>query len=145
MKVIFASSKLPAAVAINFFSGGSNYHHCGHIIGDFVVEARFLKGVVITPLKEFKARGKWAILEYEVPNEQAAEEFSKSLIGKNYDFSGAFGHPFGGRWANPDNWYCSEHVNTSLFKGGVEMFKRTKSITPRDLYIHPLGKLVQVS
>ncbi len=142
MDVIFTGSNLPLALAIKMFTGGCPYNHCGHIIGDQVVEARFLKGVVITPLEEVKKRGPWVIKRYPVPFQNLAEATSKMLVGMGYDTMGALGHPFGGKWDRLEKWYCSEHVEYSMSQGGLKAFKDSKSTTPRDIYIMGCGEFV---
>lgn len=146
MKVIFTSSNYPLPLAIRFFTG-CRWHHCGIIYNDnTVIEASARGGVRGVTLNSFKARGKYCIVDFEVPKEVAAMTFLYSQLGKPYDWSGAIAYPFRGDWQNRDKWYCSELVAATLNVGGVSLFRDgIRSITPRDLYINAIGKLTYES
>jgi hypothetical protein len=111
MKVIFGSNNLPLSVLIKLFTW-SKWSHCGVVDGDYVIEARALKGVVRTPLKEFIARYnriEIATLPTLRDHEQIMK-LSELEMGKPYDFSAVFGIAFRTGWADPSKWFCSELV-----------------------------------
>ena len=146
MQVIFTSSDLPLALAVRFFTG-CRWSHCGVVYnGSSVIEASALHGVRAVSLNDFKARGKYCIVDFEVRDEHAAMHFLYNQLGKPYDWTGAIAYPFRGDWQEATKWYCSEIVAASLSAGGVDLFRDgIRSITPRDLYINNVGKLIYES
>lgn len=150
MRVIFTSSNLPAALAIRFFTG-CRWHHCGIIYenqgGDpVVIESRAIVGVQAVTLQDFKNRGDWCIIDYDVADSGAAERFLYSQLGKPYDWGGAIAYPFRGDWQDRKKWYCSELVAATFEQGKSPIVRQgVRSITPRDLFINPCGKMVAQS
>jgi hypothetical protein len=116
----------------------SEWSHCGVVVGDYVIEATMFRGVVATPLEEFKRDRKWAIVEFPVEDEEAAIKALYKEIGKKYDWLGLLGMPFIRRWHSTDNWFCSELTAYVLKEGGLSCFRYPQyRITPRDLWNLP--------
>lgn len=137
MKVIFSSSPLLGSWVLRTFLF-SEWSHCGTIIGDCVIEATSNHGVVLTPLTEFKNGRTWVIVEFPVPDEEAAIKALLNEVGKRYDWLGLFGIPFLRNWQKEDSWFCSELTSYGLESGGLPCFRYSKwRITPRDLWNLP--------
>lgn len=125
MQVIFCSNNKPFALLIRLVTW-SKWHHAGVIDGDEVIHARAFKGVVVEKLEDVKKR---------YPNHKIREllgvsESARSEVGKKYDWSAIFGHPFN-RWDDPKRWYCFELVAkcSPLFDS-----EHYQSIDGNDLY-----------
>ena len=145
MKVIFSSSDLPFALAIRFFTG-CLWHHCGIIYDDMVIESRAATGVQAVKLQDFKNRGDWSIIDYDVADIGKAEQFLLSQLGKPYDWGGAIAYPFRGDWQDRKKWYCSELAAATFEAGNSQLVRKgVRSITPRDLFINPYGKVIATS
>lgn len=146
MKVIFTSSNLPFALAIRFFTG-CKWHHCGILYDDnTVIESRALAGVKGVTLQDFKNRGDWCIIEYDVADEVKAKQFLFRQLDKPYDWGGAIAYPFRGDWQDRKKWYCSELVAATFEAGSSQLVRKgVRSITPRDLFINPNGKIIAAS
>lgn len=137
MKVIFSSSPKVGSFILRTLLF-SEWSHCGVVVDNFVIEATLEKGVVKTPLSEFKHDRKWAIVEFPVPNEQVAIEELYKQIGSKYDWLGLFGIPFIRNWQKENRWFCSELVEHVLRVGGLAGFRYLPyRITPRDLWNLP--------
>lgn len=62
-------------------------------------------------------------------------------IGKPYDYTGILGFGFRRNWQDPDSWFCSEFISSSLHRGGMKIFsEEAHRISPRDLFINPYMK-----
>lgn len=137
MKVIFTSSRLPLALMIRGMTG-CKYHHCGIIDGNRVIEASIFHGVRAVSLETFKHRGEYVVVDIPLKDENAAREFLINQEGKGYDWTGALSYPFRKNWQNKDKWYCSELVAAVAKEGGTPIVREgVKTVTPRDIYIHP--------
>lgn len=92
------------------------FSHVGIIsqCGNYVYESVMGKGVVKTPLWEFKKRAShWETGRFPTVNRRRAYERAESLLGAPYDMLGviSLGIPFIGRdWECPDSWWCSEYL-----------------------------------
>lgn len=116
--IIYSRSNLPLSLAIRTVDRGPvkcPFSHVGKITpdGNNVIEALGGRGVVTTPLDEFKARSTaYQMGEFPVwdsPN--AAYSRARQQLGKRYDFKAVIGLglPFIGRkWDDPEKWFCSE-------------------------------------
>ena len=134
MQIIFASDKEPISKIISTITA-CKYHHVGAVFGDFVYEARF-KGVVKTPLAEFKKRGEYEIFDYPLKDEAAGLEFANEQIGKDYDFAGLISFPLRVQWQDPSKWYCSEEVAGIANAGGTPIAHESlHGVSPRDLLV----------
>ena len=138
MKVIFSGNWLPGSAAIRILTQ-ARWHHCGVIRGDTVIESRMFKGVTLTDIDEFKARGKWAIIDIPMSEEQEdiAINFMLGETGSGYDYSGIFAVLFVRReWQNPRKWYCSEIIAAACAAANKPI-ARTKvaGVSPRDIWI----------
>ena len=134
MQIIFASDKEPISKIISTVTA-CKYHHVGAVFGDFVIEARF-KGVVKTPLDEFKKRGEYEIFDYPLDNEDVALDFAKMQIGKEYDFAGLISFPLRVQWQDSSKWYCSESVAAITKAGGNPIAHESLTgVSPRDLLV----------
>lgn len=139
MKVIFTRNNWPASILIRVLTA-SRWHHCGIVIGNHVVEASAWGGVRKVPLGEFKTRGKWAIYDVPLTNEESMCEWLSQQLGKPYDWLGVFGLVLSHNWHKENRWYCSELVAAAAEKGGTQLVRRSlKGVTPRDLWVLPLA------
>lgn len=134
MKIAFATDSEPLSKLIRTVTS-CQWHHVGVVFNDeYVIEARFI-GVVKTPLADFKARGKYEIIDYEVPDEGVALDFALNQLGKQYDFAGLISFPFRVKWQDPSRWYCSELVAAIAAIGGSPIVRANlTSVSPRDLW-----------
>lgn len=139
MRGIFTSGNNIAAVAIKLATQ-CRWYHCGALTDDGVVyEARFAKGVIKSDLDEFKSRGHYLIIDYDVDDVTAATDFLESQVGKKYDYTGLYGYLTMDRdWQKPDSWYCSELLSAALDNGGTPVVsKLVGGVSPRDLITYP--------
>ena len=129
--LIFARSNQVGSLAIRLFTW-SRWSHVGIIDGDAVIEAVGFKGVVVTPLEEFKQRYSTYEIAY-APVEDIDRCYYRAYqqVGKKYDWSAIFGHIFRRRWDDTEAWVCSE-----LYAHSSEMvrYDRVSSFTPEDCY-----------
>lgn len=131
--VVFAKSRLPAGYIIRAFTW-SRWSHCGLVAGNYVYEARFLHGVVKTPIDEFKARySDWEIAQVPCHDIDQAYTFVKNQLGKSYDLIGAIGIGIRTSWNHSDKFSCSE----LLAAAGIGRFRkeRIKRISPEHLWM----------
>lgn len=135
MKLVFATDNEPLSKVIRAFTS-CPWHHVAVLFDDeYVIEARFV-GVIKTPLEEFKARGKYAIVDFPLKDEQAALEFAEAQIGKKYDYTGLIGFPFQRNWQHYAKWYCTELVAAITAAGKSPIIKSDlPGISPRDLWV----------
>lgn len=103
MKVIFGRSNTIGSLLIRLATW-SRWSHCGVIIGDDVIHAIPVKGVIREPLSEFKKRYKFELCEM-----RGDASLAVKFIGCKYDWGGVFGHWFG-IWNDAEKWFCSELV-----------------------------------
>lgn len=131
VKVIYGRNNLPFSWAIRLFTW-SRWSHCGIIDGTGVnvIEATARRGVIVTPLAEFKRRyKKWSVAELPTIND--AQSLARQEIGKPYDWSAIFGLALRTGWDKPDAWFCSELIAHCV---GLFRADRTGRITPEDLW-----------
>ena len=135
MQIIFATDGEPLSKVIRAVTN-CPWHHVGAIFNDeYVIEARFT-GVIKTPLSEFKARGKYTIVDYPVKDEGAALDFALDQLGKKYDMAGLISFPFRVRWQDDSRWYCSELVAAIAVAGGSPIVRANLTgVSPRDLWV----------
>ena len=131
--VIFAKNSKPISLLIRLWTW-SRWSHVGIITQDglSVIESVGGKGVIITPLHEFKARYT-AYEECHLPciSETAVYQAIRGEIGKPYDMSAIFGIVFRRDWDKQDAWFCSELV---AHASGIFRTKMIKRITPECLW-----------
>ena len=117
--------------AIRLFTW-SRWSHVGIIQGENVIEAVAGKGVIITPLSEFKARySAWEVAHAPVADPEIAYDKALAEVGKGYDYRAIFALIFRQRWDNKDAWICSElyaHVS------GIVRHGRMSRFTPEDAW-----------
>lgn len=90
----------------------SRWSHVGIVInGTHVLESIAFKGVVITPIEEFKKRYS-SIEEAEMPaiNKKLAILKAMTEVGKNYDYYALLGILLRTKWGSANKWFCSELV-----------------------------------
>ena len=134
MKLIFATDGEPLSKVIRAVTS-CPWHHVGVVFNDYVIEARFT-GVIKTPIDEFKARGKHAIVDCPVNDEGAALDFALNQLGKGYDLAGLISFPFRARWQHPSRWYCSELAAAIAEAGGSPLVRSDlNGVSPRDLWV----------
>lgn len=94
----------------------SRWSHIGLVAGNFVYEAAAFKGVVKTPLSEFKKRykGKWEIIEVCVKDADYVFTTAKSLVGCGYDYWGVFGLAFRLNLSEDRRYQCGEYMAECL-------------------------------
>lgn len=134
--VIFSRSRSLGSLLLRGFLW-SRWSHCGIVDGDRVVEAVSGRGVIVTPLVEFKARASdWEILDVPTDQPDAVLRAAYRQIGKPYDWAGVMGFAFRRCWQDDDSWFCSELIAWAFAKAGANLFRTDVwRITPRDLNI----------
>lgn len=86
MIVAFSRDYTIASFAIRLFTW-SRWHHCGVVTkdGQYVIEAKFFKGVVKTPIEEFKKSYRTVKFGKPPVKHKNWEQIAKSKIGNKYD------------------------------------------------------------
>lgn len=110
--VIFAKTWKPISLIIRLFTW-SRWSHCGIITedGKSVIESVGGKGVIVTPLLDFKRRySKWHIAYVPVQNRRISYQLARAEIGKEYDLKALFAIALRRDWECPDSWFCSELI-----------------------------------
>lgn len=82
---------------------------------------------------------------YEVAVEDGWK-YAQTMVGKPYDYIAAamLGLPFPRDWKDDSRWYCSELASASLLYAGMPIISPdTWGVTPRDLLLSPLIKMVR--
>lgn len=131
LPIIFARSNLIGSLAIRLFTW-SRFSHVGIIDGDYVIEAVGFKGVIKTPIEEFKARYSYTEEAYfYCDSVDEALSLAYDEIGKGYDWLAIFGHIFRRRWDNPDKWVCSELI---AYASQIVRHSRVSSYSPEDVF-----------
>lgn len=111
LKLIVGKGNNPISEAIKFKTF-SRWSHVGIVCGDYVFEAAAFKGVVKTPLVEFKNRynGNWEIFERYVHSTKAVYNKAESLLGCGYDYFGVFGIAVRLDLGSKSRYQCGEYV-----------------------------------
>jgi len=131
--VIYSRSTALAGLLIRNADRFGRWSHCGVVTPqDTVLEARFMDGVVETPIKTFKERcSHWYIRHIVVPYPEHGIEWFRHQKGKKYDFLAVFGLMFRRSWQEPDRWHCAEIVEQAIGKAGRPRFtESTNRISP---------------
>ena len=138
MRIIMQGNWLPLAAIIRIFTF-SRWHHVGVVLDDqTVIESRIFSGVQLTPLNDFKRRGRWAYIDVELPNEQRAVDWLYAQIGKRYDLTGLVRFAFQRRWLRDDKHYCTDLPAIAAIRGGRPLFNdRVNGYAPRDFDLLP--------
>lgn len=133
LNVIFVSNKKPGSLAIRLFCW-SRFSHCGIVIDNSqVIEAVAGRGVVLTPIEQFKARySKIALAEVPCENRQLALDLAKSELGKGYDYWAIPGLLFRTGWGSRRKWFCSELI---AYCSGAFRDNRVTRITPEHIWM----------
>lgn len=131
--VIFGSNRKPGSLAIRLFCW-SRFSHCGIIDGDYVIEAVRGKGVIKTPLAEFKTRYRKIDIA-QMPCDSAAKALhrARAQLGKPYDRLAIIGIVLRTGWQHPDKWFCSELL--AYCSGGVFRTNRVSRVTPEHVWM----------
>lgn len=75
-------------------------------------------------------------VQIDCPAPIAAMQFTRSQIGKGYDYLGAFGVPWRSPWHSEDRWYCSELVEAALQHGGRLRWRLNKrGVSPMESWL----------
>lgn len=131
MTVVFGRSSMIGSVLIRLFTW-SRWSHVGIVDGDMVIEAVGFKGVIITPLSEFKARySSTELASFPCKDNTLALTLAYREVGKGYDWGAIIGHIIRRRYDNPDKWVCSELV---AHVSGVVRKDRVSSVSPEDIF-----------
>lgn len=103
----------------------ARWSHCGVVTPEgTVIEARFFKGVVETPMAEFLARySKTESVDIECPNPADGVAFARESIGRGYDYLGALGNFFRANWHSMSRYHCAELVESAVFWAGRMRFR----------------------
>lgn len=134
VSVIYGRNNLPFSWLIRAFTW-SRWSHCGLITedGKSVIESVCGKGVVVTPLREFKRRySKWQIAYVPVQSKRTTYALARAEIGKPYDIKAVFAIALRRDWECPDSWFCSELL-AHCFRG---LYRRdsVSRITPECIW-----------
>lgn len=142
LRDIYARAHSLQAVIVRHFDNAApgTWSHCGAIVDaatPIVVESRPFMGVVLTPLDEFVARyTRTEIVEYEVPEPAAGNEWALGQIGCGYDYLAVLGRLFRRSWDEPNRWHCRELCEARLAVAGRRRFRASPSrITPNIGYM----------
>jgi len=126
LPVIYARTRTIGAVLIRAGAWWGPWSHCGIVDGAHVIESLAMKGgVVRSTLGEVIDRSSAYHIEHVAcPRPDLAIEWARSTVGQPYDWSGVFGIPFRARdWQAQGKWYCSEHVEAALSRGGRKRWR----------------------
>jgi uncharacterized protein YycO len=150
MKLIFTRAATPLSWLIRAntqepgYTISTGWSHVAIIVGDdHIVDAGFSRGVS-TPrkLSSFLANNpNHQIIDIKC-DDNAAELWLISQIGKRYDYEAYFGIAFYNmfdkdrNWQEEDKWFCSELAAACLVKGGVKFKEHARVITP--IHLHRL-------
>lgn len=122
-----------------FFTGGSRWSHCGIVDAErgVVIEALMFRGVVETPMQQWRRRYPSFELVYTAcPDPAAALAFARAQVGQRYDYWAAFGVPWRTSWDDPRRWYCSELLEAALAAGGRLRWRLTKrGVSPMESWM----------
>ena len=125
------------SAVIRAFPPRSRWSHCGVMVDGQVIEARAFKGVVSTPLTEFKDKATaWEIIRLWAPRPESGDSWALSTVGAEYDWGGVVAIPFSDRqWQQEGQWYCSEHAAVYTRKAGNPVHKvpYARGVTPGHL------------
>ncbi len=131
MKLIFGRNNLPFSWLIRIFTW-SRWSHVGIVVGDKVIEATALHGVVMTPIADFiKRYNDHSYATMLTENDGDAEFRALLEVGKKYDFSAIFGILFRSGWNQDNAWFCSELV---AHAAGTYRKDRVSRITPEMIW-----------
>jgi len=117
LQVIFARNWLPISLLIQIRTL-SRWSHVGVIMGNMVLESRGGKGVVLTPINEFKDRYTSTDIGYlPCVSKEKAEQFLTEQLGKEYDLKAIIGAAFNLKIDSSVAYHCSELIAeaTGLF------------------------------
>lgn len=112
----------------------SRWSHIGLLAGEYVYESVAFKGVVKTPVHEFKKRykGQWEIIEVTVADANRVYTTAKSLLGCKYDYFGVFGLAFRLNLSSNKRYQCAEYISECL---GIRPDKCYKT-TPEGIWLY---------
>lgn len=132
--VIFGRANKIGSAAIRLWTW-STWSHVGIVTkcGRYVIEAVAFKGVIKTPIEEFKKRYTKTVIAY-APIDKDIDEFYLELedyLGAGYDYLAIFGRIFRRRWNSPNRWICSELFAIAANIGRPE---RISSFDPEDIW-----------
>jgi hypothetical protein len=133
VRLIVGKGKNPFSYAIKAVTD-SRWSHIGLVAGDYVYESAAFKGVVKTPLIEFKQRygDDWEIIEVVVADADSVYTTAKSLLGCGYDYFGVFGLAFRLNLSVDKRYQCAEYIAECL---GVRLDKCYKA-TPEGIWLY---------
>lgn len=136
VRIIVGKGSNPFSHAIKLKTD-SRWSHCGIVAGGFVYEAAAFKGVVKTPIAEFKRRyrGKWEIVEVDVPSADYVFTTAKSLLGCGYDYFGVFGLAFRLNLSANKRYQCAEFVAECL---GIMRKDKLWKATPEMIWLNSI-------
>lgn len=131
--VIFSRSRHPASYAIRAFTWSRWSHVAAIMPGEHeVIESLSKKGVVVSPLWDFKERyPEFYTARVPVRSRRAAYLFLRKQLGKPYDMTAILSMPLRRDWQETDSWFCSE-----LVAGAMNLYRKdyVKRITPEDIW-----------
>ena len=97
-----------------------------------MIEASSLKGVIKTPIDEFKSR--YRVVKFaKIPVRNSdSEKFLHDQLGKKYDWLAIISMALRLGIDRSNKWFCSELVGTAsgMFRGG-----RSSRVTPEHLWM----------
>jgi hypothetical protein len=136
-------TRLPLTVT-KAMTSGDIWSHCGIVVPDperngelVVVEALMFKGVVKTPIEEWKNRYPfYDFVAIECPRPEAGVKFALDQVGSGYDYLGMIGAPWRTDWDDPHRWYCSELLEACVKAAGLQRFRNGKrGIRPMETFL----------
>lgn len=138
-RAIYCRSRTAPSVAIRMFDGLRQWSHVAGILasGNYVVEARAFKGVIVTPLSEVIDRSSaWEIVERDVPDKHMGDSWALGTVGAGYDWAGAVGSPLNRGWQMDGRFFCSRHETLWEEAAGRKVFRgNARNITPNNSFM----------
>jgi uncharacterized protein YycO len=117
-------------------TAGANWSHCAAYDWEreLFIEAQMFKGVIETPVdKWIKHYPSFEVIRVACPRPLEALQFWREQVGKGYDYLGAISVLGRANWQDDHRWYCSEHLEAGVAKGGNPRFFQDKhGVSPHE-------------
>ena len=130
---VYGRNHTPISIALRNFDRWGSVSHVGTLTPDgTVIEALWDRGVVETPLPEFRDRySRLVFVDTVVPDAVAGLQFARAQLGLPYDRKAIFGNLCRHSWQDPGAWHCAELREAILAAAGRPRFReQTWRISP---------------
>lgn len=135
----FVSNRSLISLLVRFFTK-SKFSHVDYMIGSRAYSALPSTGVDYNSNKSDYEE----YYEMEVNDKTKIDAFLLQQRGKPYDWKAIFGMPFSRSWNDSSSWFCSELIAAAINQDTLLYNESVHRITPRDLYIHPMMKKMDI-